>query len=139
MKIEIQNEWFSLEQCKANPKKLYVFGDNTMRYGEGGQAQIRTAENSIGIATKLLPSMEENSFFDDSYEQYMIVADDIKNMLVKFKDGNYETLVLPADGFGTGLSKMPEKSPALFKWLHEILSEVLNIDYTPKTQHNKID
>jgi len=48
MKVVVQEEWFSLKQCNNNPSYIYVFGDNLLRVGEAGQAQIRSASNSIG-------------------------------------------------------------------------------------------
>lgn len=40
------------------------------------------------------------------------------------------TLVFPKDGLGTGLAKMPEKSPNLFKFLCRILKESFDINLT---------
>jgi len=132
MNIEIQKDWYSLEQCESNKNKLYVFGDNTIRKGNGGQASIRAATNSVGLATKLLPSISKDSYFSDQYEEFRIVVNDLEKIIETFKDGNYDTLVLPYDGLGTGLSKMPEKSPELYVWMNSLISEVFNIEYNPK-------
>jgi len=129
MNVEIQESWYSLKECAENPKKLYIFGDNTIRVGMGGQAMIRPAKNSIGIATKMLPSNAKDAFFSDTTEQAWILAGDIADMFQAFEDGGYDILVLPADGLGTGLSQMPEKSPELFKWLNQSLSNLLGIEY----------
>ncbi|RLC45641.1 MAG: hypothetical protein DRH57_07590 [Candidatus Cloacimonadota bacterium] len=130
MTIEIQKEWFSLEQCLENPNKLYVFGDNMIRRGKGGQASIREAANSIGLATKRLPSMSVASFFSDKEDEYCIVEEDIEKILSEMqKDLRYDTLVLPFDGLGTGLSQMPEKSPELFEHMVTIIEDKLNITY----------
>jgi len=131
MVVEIQKDWYSIEQCKNNPNKLYVFGDNLIRVGEAGQAGIRKADNSVGLATKKLPTSSDKAYFNDDYENYMIIIEEISNIIKTFKDGKYDILVLPYDGLGTGLSKMPEKAPKLFEWMNSILSEVLNIDYKP--------
>jgi len=132
MKVEIQKRWYGINDCLSNKHKLYVFGDNTIRTGHGGQASIRDIKNSIGIATKLLPSQSNNAYFSDQYEEYQIIVNDIEKMIKKFKEEEYEVLVLPYDGLGTGLSKMPEKSPELFKWMNSLLSEIFNITYPPK-------
>lgn len=129
MKVEIQKTWFSLDECQKNEHKLYVFGDNMVRYGLGGQAAIRPATNSYGIATKRLPTMNTNAFFADRQDEAQVLIDDIHGLLNQFKIGKYETIVLPADGLGTGLAKMSETSPRLFKWLNETLSMVLNVEY----------
>ena len=31
--IVVQEEWYSIEQCRANPRSLYIFGDNLLRVG----------------------------------------------------------------------------------------------------------
>lgn len=129
MKVEIQEEWFSVEQCRLNPNKLYIFGDNMMRKGTGGQACIRHEINSFGIATKRLPSMAPSAFFSDQQDEFESLLTDIFNL---YKDANiniWHTIVLPKDGLGTGLSKMPEKSPELFKWMNDTLSKLLNVEY----------
>ena len=63
--VVVQEAWYSIEQCKANPRSIYVFGDNLLRVGEAGQASIRSCNNAIGIATKKKPSMLDSSFFSD--------------------------------------------------------------------------
>jgi hypothetical protein len=129
MKIEIQKEWFSLAQCLENPNKLYVFGDNMVRYGKGGQASIREAKNSIGLATKRLPSMGLDAFFSDKEDEYTVVKEDVEKILNEIKKVKYDTLVLPFDGLGTGLSQMPIKSPKLFSYMNKLLETKLNIKY----------
>ena len=129
MNIIIQEEWFSVEQCRHNPNRLYVFGDNLIRIGKGGQACIRDEINSYGIATKRTPSMDNQAFFGDRADEAHTLLNDIHGLLQRFYDGEYETIVLPKDGLGTGLAKMQEKSPELFVWLHETLSLLLDVDY----------
>lgn len=132
MKIEIQKEWYSIEQCLSNPTKLYVFGDNLMRIGNGGQASIRPAKNTYGIATKRLPSMNDNAFFADREDEAEALLNDIHGLLEEFYQEGYETIVLPHDGLGTGLAKMPQTSPRLYDWLNETLSLLLKIEYNSK-------
>jgi len=131
--VEIQKEWYSETQCVENPHKLYIFGDNLIRRGKGGQAIIRDFPNAWGIATKRLPSMSNNSFFGDRPDEMTALITDIAmliNMLLH-KDTDFNTLVFPEDGLGTGLSKMPSKSPKLFKWLNETISFIFNIHFNP--------
>lgn len=133
IKVEIQKKWYSLEQCNTNPNKLYVFGDNLKQVGMGGQAIIRNAFNAYGIATKREPSMNEGSFFSDQQDEAFALFDDIYNLIYTFRkhDDVFDTIVLPADGLGTGLSQMPMRSPHLFVWMNQTLSTILNIDYNP--------
>ena len=127
MKVIIQKEWFSVEQCEANPNKLYIFGDNSQKHGKGGQAQIRDCVNAFGVATKRAPTMSATGFFyDDPYDLKSMIFD--LNTLINIQD--YEYIVFPKDGLGTGLSQMPEKSPKLFKLLCEILLIEYRIELT---------
>ena len=143
MKIEIQKEWFSVAQCEANPNKLYIFGDNDLRKGKGGQAIIRDCENAFGIPTKRKPSMEEDSFYDDSvfntpkeflsleiYNQYTELFESVC-VDILYKMRGYEVVVLPADGLGTGLAQMDKKAPKLWEWLNKILCIKLKIEKYP--------
>ena len=58
---------------RENPNWLFVFGDNALRYGKGGQAVIRDEPNAFGIVTKLKPSNTNDSYMTDkdSYRNNM--------------------------------------------------------------------
>lgn len=103
---------------RNNPDVLYVFGDNVDRMGLGGQAgEMRGEPNAVGVATKWSPSMRETSFFNDSdYEHISKIIDTDFEPLFKaaLKE---KTIILPADGLGTGLSKMPTRCPKLYRLL----------------------
>ena len=49
---------------RANPDVLYLFGDNVLRVGFGGQAkEIRGEPNAVGVRTKHRPNMHPDAFF----------------------------------------------------------------------------
>ena len=127
MRAKIQKEWFSLKQCNENPKNLYVFGDNMIRKGKGGQAQIRTASNSFGIATKRLPSMKEESFFNDRLDELEIIENDLEALCIVADD--YNRVIFPENGLGTGLSEMPERSPHLFNHLNLLIRNLFGVKF----------
>ena len=133
MNIEIQDEWYTVEQCRQNPNKLFVYGDNMIRLGKGGQAIIRDEPNAHGIATKRLPSSNTDSFFSDKTDEAYVILNDVLDLLSlsRTEYENFDTIVLPAAGLGTGLSEMPKRSPKLFKWLHETISVLTGVKYTP--------
>lgn len=118
-KIEVVNR-YSDSEVKANPDKIYVFGDNTDRKGTGGQAAIRNNPNAFGIATKVRPTNNENAFMSDKdLESNKKTIDfDIQKILDQNKP-----LVFPKDGFGTGLAKLKEKAPQTYQYLKEQLLE----------------
>ena len=58
-------ETLSPKLLRENPNWLFVFGDNALRYGKGGQAVIRDEPNAFGIVTKLKPSNSNDSYMTD--------------------------------------------------------------------------
>lgn len=129
MKIIVQEEWFNVQQCLDNPNNIYIFGDNGLRIGEGGQAQIRNSYNVIGIATKRLPTRELNSFFNDSFSDVEIINSDLRELyefMEKPESISY-TFVFPKDGLGTGLSELEERSPMICELLKSHLLQWFGI------------
>lgn len=110
---------FSVEECKNNPDKLYVFGDNLARRGTGGQAIIRYCQNAIGVATKRLPSMAEDAFFTKD-TSLRIVAGDIASVFETFARGSYTKIVLPTDGLGTGRAQLQERAPHILAAINKV-------------------
>lgn len=112
---------YTREFIRANPEKLYVFGDNAERVGLGGQAGAARGEpNSIGIATKWKPSMTPDSFFRDGDLRAMdVVHADLMKVKAALHEGR--TVVVPSAGVGTGLSCMPEYAPKLLEYIDRVL------------------
>jgi hypothetical protein len=97
---------------KANPTQIYVFGDNVLREGYGGQAkEMRGELNAIGVATKWAPDNQAGSFFNDDPICFNEVAADMAKVYALLQLG--VTVVVPQDGIGTGLSRLPELAPNL--------------------------
>jgi len=106
---------------RANPDKIFLFGDNLIHIGYGGQAkEMRGEANARGIPTKKKPSMLPDSFFtDNEYD------DNIKAIDKAFsKIPPNHTIVIPMAGLGTGLARLPEKAPRTFKYLSLRLMEI---------------
>jgi len=110
---------------QANPEVLYLFGDNDRREGFGGQAaEMRDEDNAVGIRTKWAPHMRQTAFFsDDDYDQIegMINAD-LEPVREHLEKGG--VVIIPTDGLGTGLSKLPEMAPAVAAYLTDQLNEL---------------
>ena len=101
---------------RANPDVLYVFGDNVKRIGLGGQAgEMRGEPNAVGVATKWSPFMNESAFFNDvDYDGIAKIIDaDFEPLFKAAMNG--KTIIIPADGLGTGLSEMPTRCPKLYQ------------------------
>lgn len=105
--------WITRDMLRAEPDARFVFGDNTIRIGMGGQAgAMRGEPNAIGVATKREPGMSDKDFFaDDNADDQRIVDKDIDRVVSAWFEGR--TIYLPRDGIGTGLSELPARAPKL--------------------------
>jgi len=129
MVFKKQKEWFSLQQCIDNPDKLYIFGDNTFRKGTCGQAQIRHCDNSYGICTKWAPNTTDGAYFSDTINCLEIVEKDILTLIKLSKEGKYKEIIFPLEGIGSGLSKMPQKCPLLYRKMNRLFKKYFDISY----------
>lgn len=116
--------WYKRQEIKANPKKLYIFGDNFAETGYGGQAkEARGEHNSIGIPTKRYPTFAENAYLTDQdlIEWKAMAEPRLWQILNVLKAGGI--VVWPASGIGTGLAQLSSTSPLIFlelrKWFDE--------------------
>lgn len=108
----------------GNANTLYLFSDNVVRRGKGGQAVIRDAVNSMGIVTKRYPSNEPKAFLTDEKDYQHVsrlVADDLYEMARKLGEGEYKYIHIPSGGFGTGLAGLKKSAPRIFTMLSELL------------------
>ena len=116
---------YSIADVKANSNKIYIFGDNVIEKGKGGQAIIRDEENAFGIPTKVLPDTTPNSYFSDN--KYEANISQIDRAIEKIKNDG-RPLVFPKDGLGTGLAKLKEKAPQTYTYLKQRLLEEFGFD-----------
>lgn len=108
-------------ECENNPDKIYVYGDNLISEGEVGQAVIRNCKNSFGIPTKRIPSMLEEGFFSDMKDEEEAVLKSLRELYKIATTG--KIIVFPIMGVGTGLAKMEEKSPKIYKQMKTIIDK----------------
>jgi len=116
---------YTVEEVMKNPNKIYVFGDNLLGYGKGGQAIIRECPNVFGIPTKRKPSMENDAFFSDTQEEFNIVFYSLLELKDLIHKGYH--IVFPCDGVGTGLAKLKEHAPRIHRQI-----QIFMEDYCPK-------
>lgn len=120
-KITVLRDLYTTQMVRRNPNTIYVFGDNLMRIGKGGQAIIRDEPNSFGIVTKKMPTMTNNAFFTDS--DFELFKKEVLNDIQKIKESPLNDIVFPEGGIGTGLARLPESSPLCWDFLCKILKE----------------
>jgi len=112
---------------RAEPRTLFVFGDNVARKGNGGQAaEMRGAPNAVGIPTKWQPSMRGHAFFCDRdlVRVHAIVFPIFQRLSRHLAEGG--DVVWPVDGIGTGRAEMPARAPALFAVFLLLRSALMN-------------
>lgn len=103
------------EDLTANPDVMYVFGDNMIRAGLGGQAKAMRGEpNAVGVPTKQSPC----EFLSDAdFERVKPVLDkEFKTIKQHLKIGG--VVVLPIDGIGTGLARLDVVAPKIMAYIN---------------------
>jgi len=120
-KIEIIDH-YTEAIVKSFPDKIFVFGDNLVRRGKGGQAIIRDLPNTFGIPTKRIPSTHIKAYFSDQQDEVNAVVDALLELKKMWEAGS--TLVFPKQGFGKGLAKMNMYSPALYEKMNIFLKKM---------------
>jgi hypothetical protein len=103
-------------RLKQELNARFVFGDNVIRQGFGGQAkEMRGEPNAIGVATKHKPTMDPDAFFRDCQGDAELLKTDLKKVEEALRAGLQ--VYAPEAGLGTGLSQLPSRAPGLYKIL----------------------
>lgn len=106
---------------KRNPNVFYVFGDNVEGWGKKGQAaEMRGEPNAIGVPTKWKPSLAEDAFFYDHQREQAIPLMEHPLNAIKKHLLIGKIVIWPADGIGTGYSRLPHTAPKLWAELEQI-------------------
>lgn len=105
-------DWITRDMLRAEPDARFVFGDNCLRVGMGGQAgSMRGEPNAIGVATKRSPGMADGDFYSGDFGDLVFVLTDLRIVANELAMGR--AVYVPRDGLGTGLSELPQRAPAL--------------------------
>ncbi|NLC23327.1 MAG: hypothetical protein GX776_02470 [Oxalobacter sp.] len=113
---------------KANPDYIFVYGDNDQHKGEGGQAVIRYAKNGLPIRTKKAPGYDEADYYIDAEYKENIKKLDEDFAAIKKALEEGKKVVISANGYGNGLSRMPTKCPRTYEHLEKKLDELIRGD-----------
>ena len=108
------------DDLHAHPDRLFLFGDNELRRGRGGQAAAcRGHANSVGVATKRAPDREDSAYWTDAdYERITAIIDhDLAPAFDHIRLGG--TVVCPSAGLGTGRAELPSRAPRVFAYLRQ--------------------
>lgn len=110
---------------RSNPGCFYLFGDNALRLGMGGQAaEMRGEPNAVGIRTKHRPNMDNGAFFSDAdlFANINMFEEDFQQVRRALVRG--QLVILPEDGLGTGLSELPQRAPKTYEALELLLANL---------------
>ena len=118
-------EKITAEYVRKKPETLFVFGDNDMREGKKGQAQIRDERNTIGLRTKKAPKGTSDAYYTD--EEYRGNISKMNNDLKKIQEEakKYQS-VYYIPGIGEGYAKLQKKAPRTYEWLKDRINPVRN-------------
>ena len=119
--IQIFKGFWTVEDVAKAPNKIFIYGDNDMQTGLGGQAIIRNESNTLGIRTKKKPSHEKDAYYTDSEfeDNKKKILKDIKKISDELLFGTI--IVFSEGGCGTGRAKLKEKAPKTFQFLCDTL------------------
>jgi len=116
-----QRDHITRTMLRAEPDTLFVFGDNMVERGRGGQAkEMRGEPNAVGIPTKHLPEMSERAFFRDEDLPIVYKKIDDAYMRLLFHIGKGGKVVWPSAGIGTGLAQLEKRAPAIWQLIENI-------------------
>jgi hypothetical protein len=118
------------EFVRSHQTWFFVFGDNLVKKGLGGQArEMRGEPNAVGIATKRSPSMNSDAFFSDSDIHNVIVMDAIKNSFRILESHLLSggVVVIPKNGVGGGLANLPVNAPLIDTFIKGSIERLANI------------
>lgn len=121
-----KQKWIERSDLQANPAWRYIFGDNEIRRGLGGQAaSMRGEPNAIGVATLYAPG---HPWSDTQFDHCaaVVLADLLPAWSHLAKGG---TLVVPEDGVGTGLARLRESAPRLFAFVQAQMAALDSVDF----------
>lgn len=115
------------EHLRAHPDTLYLYGDNMLSAGLGGQAkEMRGEPNAKGVPTKWAPTTDETAYFVDADLDDASVRSRIdyafavaRTALLAGKD-----VVIPTDGFGTGRAQLRTRAPRILDYINLCISNL---------------
>ena len=115
------------QEVARNKWATYVYGDNDLREGYGGQAAaMRGLPNTIGIRTKKAPGVKPEDYYtDDEFEANKAkIQEDLDTLSSALLAG--KLIIMPWDGVGTGRAFLRTKAPKTFAFLNNALVNLVN-------------
>ncbi len=121
----IRQKLITRDEVRAKRNTIFVFGDNMVRQGFGGQAgQMRGEPNAIGIPTKWTYYKGDRSYFTDAdLPQVKKIIDSDFGKLKELKKRGHD-IIIPENGLGTGLAQLPTRAPKILEYINQKIAEL---------------
>ncbi len=108
---------------------VFVYGDNMEGRGLGGQArEMRGEPNTIGVPTKWRPGRKARDYFTDAdlrdRDVWHAIHGAFERVRAALRDG--KTVVIPADGLGSGRAELPTRAPKLYAMIEAAIASLDN-------------
>jgi hypothetical protein len=117
------------QMLRDEPEKLFVFGDNMIARGFGGQAkEMRGEPNAVGIPTKQYPDRGPAAYFKNEDLSRVRPKIDAAFLKLAFHALRGGKIVWPSAGIGTGLAELEKRAPKIWQ-LIESGREILSTEY----------
>lgn len=114
--VYTKDEWTRQDVSDEIGKFNFIFGDNMVGFGTGGQACIRGLTNAYGVPTKLFPNNNWGSYFDDiNYTSNCVAIDEA---IAKIPN---DLPVVVNVNIGKGLAMLNKQAPMTYEYLCERL------------------
>lgn len=129
--VILYSGWLTPALCARNPENWFVYGDNLLREGKGGQAVIRDCPNAVGVATKRAPHMAPNAFFKEGNDDDLqAVASDLDLIWLYLESG--KTVVIPVTNdlqpsLGLERAELPKRAPSIYEMICEDVAEMCRV------------
>ena len=126
VKASTMSGMITADVVKANPDKVFLFGDNiadakTGYVPKSTQAVIRGQENAIGIPTKKNRGTANGSYFTDAdFNEFKQGVDAAISSAKK----TGKQIVIPEAGIGTGKAQLKERAPKCYEYLNNELNKL---------------
>lgn len=127
MPLEIVRR-YTRDDIRANPHKLFIFGDNIVRSGYGGQAAAARGEpNAVGVVTKRASNDRPDAYLsdDDYVNNVLTIMRDLNPALAHLAMGGI--VVWPADGIGTGRAQLHVHAPLTLRFIDTLVDAIKQV------------
>jgi hypothetical protein len=129
----LRGRWIEVDRytrgdLRAHRDWVYIFGDNELGEGRGGQAGAARGEvNGLGIPTKRAPGTQAADYWGDATLAHNVAV--LQGPLRRLENLILEgwTVVMPAAGVGTGLAMLPTRAPLTFAYLSHRLAALRSL------------